>query len=85
LAGFLMGWCYANSQFHAVSGSTHRTSRALINEALVAGGGIGGAGFGGMLYHRLGMPIVWAACAGFLFLSALAQTAAVTIQARNRK
>jgi len=57
--GMMLATTYANSLFHGTSGSKNRTSRAAINEALLALGQACGAFFGGIIYDTYSMAGVY--------------------------
>lgn len=57
--GMMLAATYANSLFHGTSGSKNRTSRAAINEALLALGQACGAFFGGIIYDIYSMAGVY--------------------------
>ena len=73
IIGLIISKTYTNSVFHGVSGSTQRTSRMAIHEALMSGGILIGSAVGGMIYQATSFTMALIACLviiGFAVLSA---------------
>jgi len=74
LIGILMSLSYFNSLFHGVSGSVNRAGRMAIHESILSAGLIIGSLFGGLLYERYTMSLVYLFCAGLVLFGAVVQT-----------
>ncbi len=72
--GALRALSYNSSLFHGVSGSINRTGRMAIHEALLATGLIFGSSFGGVVYQKYSMTVVYYFCGSIVFLGAVIQS-----------
>ncbi len=82
--GLFVAFNYSSSMFHAMTGSTNRTSRMAIHEALIASGLVVGSASGGAIYQWLDMPSVYLFCAALMALTACAQFIMIAAQKKRQ-
>ncbi len=72
-AGFALALVYNSALFHAVSGSSDRSGRAAVGEAVLTGGMVIGASVGGFIYELFSMKTLFWGYAVLLVLVAAFQ------------
>ena len=75
LIGLFVGLSYTNSLFHGAAGSTNRTARMALHEALLSVGLITGSLVGGLIYQWRSMAWVCGFCAAIVLVGVAAQAA----------
>jgi DHA1 family multidrug resistance protein-like MFS transporter/DHA1 family quinolone resistance protein-like MFS transporter len=84
LVGFLLAASFTYSFFHGTSGSSNRSTRMAIHEALLAGGMIVGSSVGGQLFQRFSMVAVCVFGISVLLTGLVAQIF-LSLWAKNRE
>ena len=83
LLGITIALGYSNSLFHGLAGSTNRTARSAVHEALLSAGLMCGALGGGYVYEEFSMKAVYQACA-VLVAGGMVLQALIVVWARRR-
>jgi len=79
LTGIPAAYFYSSGVFHGVAGSSDRSHRMAVTEAVMTGGMFVGAAFGGTLYQLRGMRFTLGSAGGFILLGVLIASGTVRV------